>query len=151
MQRTHLALIVLLILIFAPYMNHPIIFGVFAFAASLIPDIDSENSLVGKYKVLRIFQLFTKHRGMIHSISFCTLISVLLALFLPILAFPVYLGYSVHLLADSITLEGIQPFWPLKRRSDGWIRTNSSVEHAIFLTLVLATLLILFSKVLELL
>lgn len=151
MQRTHLALIVLLILILAPFMSHPIVFGIFALAASLIPDMDSENSLVGRYRVLRIFQIFTKHRGMIHSLSFCILISVLLALFIPVLAFPVYLGYAVHLLADSITLEGIQPFWPLKRRSDGWIRTNSSVEHAIFLTLVLLNLLVLFSKAMELL
>jgi len=151
MQRTHLAIIIFFILVFVPYTSHKITFCIFAFLTSLIPDIDTEFSTLGKYKVMRILQFFTKHRGMIHSFSFCIVISFILSLFFPVLAFPVFLGYGVHLLSDSITLEGIQPFWPLRRRAGGFIRTNSSLEHAIFLSFVLVNFLIIFSRVLKIL
>lgn len=151
MQRTHLAIVFFFILAFVPYTSHKITFCIFAFLASLVPDVDTEFSTLGKYKVMRVLQFFTKHRGMIHSLSFCMVISFILALFLPIFAFPIFLGYGVHLLSDSITIEGIQPFWPLKRRAEGFVRTNSSLEHAIFLSFVLVNFLIILSRVLEIL
>ncbi|MEM4230460.1 MAG: metal-dependent hydrolase [Candidatus Pacearchaeota archaeon] len=149
MRKTHLALIIFLILIFVPYVNNKILFSIFAFFAALLPDIDSEYSAVGRHWFLRPLQFFIKHRGILHSLSFCILISILLSLFLPVLAFPVFLGYSTHLLFDSITLEGIQPFWPLKKRSDGFIKTNSHTEEAIFFTLVFVNFLIVLSRILK--
>jgi inner membrane protein len=151
MQRTHLAIVLFFILVFVPYTSHKITFCIFAFLASLIPDVDSEFSSLGKYRIMRVLQFFTKHRGLLHSLSFCMAISFILALFLPILAFPVFLGYAMHLLADSITIEGVQPFWPLKRRAEGFIRTNSSLEHAIFLSFVLVNFLIILSMALKVL
>ncbi len=149
MRKTHLALIIFLILVFVPFMQNKILFTVFALLASLIPDIDSEYSSIGRFRFLRIFQFFTKHRGFLHSLTFCIGLSVVLALFIPILAFPVFLGYATHLMFDSITIEGIQPFWPMKRRTEGRIRTNSHVEQAIFLSLVLLSVLMVIFRALE--
>ena len=100
--------------------------------STIIADIDSPYSAVGRFKGFRIFQFFMKHRGILHSFTFCIFVSLLFSIFLPILAFPFFLGYSVHLLSDSLTIEGIQPFWPYKRRIEGGITTNSYTEKAIF-------------------
>ena len=48
-----------------------------------------------------------------------------------------FMGYSVHLIADSFTKSGIQPFWPLKTRSKGPISTGGKIEDSIFVFLVL--------------
>ena len=53
--------------------------------------------------------------------SFNILASIILATFFPILSLGFFIGYSVHLIADSFTRAGIQPFWPLKVRRSGFI------------------------------
>ena len=72
------------------------------------------------------------HRGIFHSYTFAIIVAILLAMFLPILAFPFFLGYSVHLFADSFTVKGIKPFWPLKFTSSGKVATGGKIEIVIF-------------------
>jgi len=90
-------------------------------------------------------QLLTKHRGMIHSFSFAILISIILAVFLPILSLGFFLGYSVHLICDSFTRDGIQPFWPLKARSSGFITSGGRIEETLFFSLVLLDIFLFFA------
>jgi len=53
-----------------------------------------------------------------------------------------FIGYSVHLICDSFTKEGIQPFWPFKGRSKGFITTGGRVEDSLFVGLVLLDVLL---------
>ena len=59
-----------------------------------------------------------------------------------IIAFGFFLGYGVHLLADSFTVQGIEPFYPWKMRSAGFIKTGSVVETSIFIFLILADVIV---------
>ena len=120
--RTHLAITVLFALLFLPIVEHKVVFVIVALIATYIPDIDSRYSKLGRKKIFRVLQWITKHRGMIHSYTFLLTLTLLLALFIPVLAFGFFLGYGLHLLADSFTLEGVKPFYPYKEKSCGKIR-----------------------------
>lgn len=145
MLKTHLAIAVFVILLFMPSVSHPWIFALVALIASFIPDIDTGFSTVGRSMGGAIIRFFTKHRGFFHSFSFCVIASLVLAFFLPIAALPFFLGYSLHLLTDSFTLEGIRPFWPFRKESKGFFKTSGFTEMIVFIVvLVLDIILFLF-------
>ena len=104
---------------------------------ALLPDIDSPDSYFGRSKIWRPLQFIVKHRGVFHSFTFCVLVAILFAFVLPIVALPFFLGYGSHLLADSFTQEGINPFWPWKKTSQGPLRTGGSVENGIFIGFII--------------
>lgn len=133
MIKTHLAIAVFFILLFSVNVSHPLIFFIVAFIATYIPDIDNGFSTIGSFNASRIINFFAKHRGFFHSFTFCILMSVVLAAFLPVVSFPFFLGYSIHLLTDSFTVEGIRPFWPLKVKSSSILRTGGLIERSLFL------------------
>jgi len=140
--RTHLAIGIALALFFLPHVKYWLIFIPVLLIASLLPDIDSGFSYAGKRPIFRPVQLFTKHRGFIHSLTLCIFISIIFAFYFPVLAFPFFLGYSFHLLADSFTVTGIRPFWPFKGEIDGNIRAGGRIEDAIFFTFVIVDLML---------
>ena len=41
------------------------------------------------------------------------------------------------MLADSITVEGIRPFWPFGAESEGRFKVGGTTDHAFFLSLCL--------------
>ena len=132
--KTHLAISIFVILLFLPFISSDIskiIFSVTAVIATFIPDVDIRFSKAGKIPFTGILRFFTKHRGMIHSLTLCLIISVIIALFFPVLAFGFFTGYSMHLIADCFTKMGIKPFWPLKFEVKGWITTGSMIEKII--------------------
>lgn len=143
MLRTHLALTILVVLLFLPHVSHQFWFVLIALIATLVPDIDTGYSTVGKMKGFRILQFFARHRGIFHSLTFCILISLLLALFWPVASLGFFLGYSLHLFMDSFTKEGIMPFWPYKRISSGILKTGSLTETTMFIILIIIDLLVL--------
>ncbi len=132
LARTHLMLGVLASLIFLPYIENSFLFLSVTILSSLLPDIDSIHSLIGRIKILRPVQWVVKHRGMIHSFTICTLLAIFFSLFFPLIVFPFFLGYGLHLLADSITVEGIRPFWPLRSSIQGKIRVGRNFEKIFF-------------------
>lgn len=78
---------------------------------SLLPDIDSKNSALGRY-----IHIPVKHRTWTHSI----LIPVLMfigTIKLPFL-FWIALGYTLHLFWDSLSRAGICWFYPLSHYAD---------------------------------
>jgi len=135
--RTHLAIIVLAILLFLPSITDKFLFIAVALIATFLPDLDSGFATISKIKTLGFFHYFVKHRTMLHSFTFAIVISLILAFFLPIVALAFFLGYSLHVFADSFTIDGIRPFWPLKRESKWHFRTGSRVETTFFIILIL--------------
>jgi len=142
--RTHLAFAALVIIIFISHVNNKIIFPIMVIIATFLPDLDTGFSRAGKRLIFRPLQWIVKHRGVIHSFTTGVVISIILAIFWPVAALGFFLGYSVHLITDSFTKEGIQPFWPLKMRSRGFIRSGGKVEDSLFLSLVILDVLMLF-------
>lgn len=145
--RTHLAITLLFVLAFLSKVNYKLVFVIVALVATFIPDIDSRYTTLGKKKINRIFQFFTKHRGFIHSFTFLILLTLLFLFFIPIIALPFFLGYGLHLLTDSFTVEGIQPLYPIKNKSSGILETGGRTEFFIFIIFVGIDLLVLYSLV----
>lgn len=141
--RTHLALAVMAILLFVNHVNNQPLFIFIVLVATLIPDIDSGFSTLGKQRQFRFLQFFVRHRGLIHSFTFCILVSIILAVFIPKLAFGFFLGYALHLFVDSFTVEGIIPFWPYSKKSSWHFKTGSFLETGIFLILLLIDILLI--------
>jgi len=145
MLRTHLAIGVFLLLMFLPQSNHKLVFFIVVLIASAIPDVDSGFSKVGKNWIFKILRWFTKHRGVIHSFSFCIVISFLFWAFYPPAAFPFFLGYGIHLLIDSFSVDGISPFWPLEAKLNGKLTTGGKAEYILFVFFVVLDVVVLIS------
>lgn len=145
--KTHIAITVLAILILIPFVTHKIIFVVIALLSTFIPDIDSKYSTLGKRKVFRPAQLVMKHRGIWHSFSLLLPLTALIVYFYPIGALPFFVGYSFHLLADSFTIEGIRPFYPLKKSINGKIKTGGHFEKITLIILVGISLILFLIEV----
>ena len=135
--RTHIAINALFIILFLSRVSKLWLFVPIALFATILPDIDSGFSTIGRFQSSKLIQFFSKHRGMFHSFTVCIIISVILAAVLPVLALPFFLGYSLHLLADTFTIEGIRVFWPLPIKSSWRIRTGSRIETTLFLAFLL--------------
>mgnify|MGYP001574918112 FL=1 len=144
--KTHVVVAIFVMLLFLPNISREFIFIPTLLISTILPDIDSAFSTLGKSKGFRPLQMFTKHRGFLHSFTFCIIVSLTLTFFFPVLALPFFLGYSVHLSLDSLTIEGIQPFWPNKKTLSWRIRTSGMTETTLFFTFTLAdaALIILF-------
>jgi len=115
--------------------------------ATFIPDIDSRFSTIGQKKIARLLQIFTKHRGMIHSFTFLLTITLVLVLFFPVVALGFFLGYASHLFADSFSVDGIMPFYPSKKKSCGVVRTGGRSEIIVFVIFIIADLGLLMLRI----
>lgn len=128
---------------FSNYVANPLIFIPVVLVASLLPDIDSGFSYLGKKPIFRPLQWTTVHRGLIHSYTICILLSFIIALFSPFLALPFFIGYSFHLITDSFTSNGIKPFWPLKFVSKGPVKVGGKIDRALFYTFVIIDIILI--------
>lgn len=141
--RTHLIITIFFVLLIFPYIQNPIVFIPVALFATLLPDIDSKNSKLGHYKIFRIFNLFTKHRGITHSLIFLAVISFFIFLFSKEILLAFVLGYVLHIFCDGFTREGVTPFYPSKKRISGWIKTGGITEIFIFIVFIFVDLFLI--------
>ena len=141
LTKTHLVITLFFVLILLGSIQNKILFIAVALISTLIPDIDSKFSSLGKKKVFRPLQFFIKHRGILHSFTFLIIVGGILLLFYPILAFPFFLGYGLHLFADSFTKRGVKLLYPLKKKFLGNLRVGSFMEIVLFLIFALFDLL----------
>ncbi len=139
--RTHIAIGVFAMFFFLPYVENKLVFIPVVLIASMLPDIDSGFSTMGKRAIFRPIQLFFKHRGALHSLTVCIALSLIFAYFIPVIAFPFFLGYSLHLLADAWTIDGIKPFWPLQEQAKGKVRTGGTTEQLVFFVFIILGIL----------
>lgn len=142
MLRTHLALSVLIALLFLPHISSRGIFILVLLVATILPDADTAFSTAGNNIFSKIIQFFVKHRGFLHSLTFCVGISVLAALSYPVIALPFFLGYGFHIFLDSFTKEGVMPFWPWRKISSGFIKTGGKVESTLFISLIIIDIIL---------
>lgn len=144
--KTHVVITIFGILLLIPEVNHKLIFGVVALLATFIPDIDSRYSTLGRKKINRILQFFTQHRGITHSFILLILITVGLVFLSPVVALGFFLGYGLHLFADSFTRDGILPFYPFKAHSSGNIKTGGKIEIIIFVIFLISDIALFFYR-----
>lgn len=119
-------------LLLFPFFDQPWYFFIpLAVFASLLPDIDHENSKINRMlPVTRWVPLLFKHRGFFHSIFPVALIYFGFHHFqYDLVGVPLAVGYLAHLLSDCITVMGcnlLHPFSTLHIR--GFVRTDGAME-----------------------
>lgn len=145
--KTHLAITLFFVLLLVSYVEDKMIFVLVALVSTIIPDIDSRFSMIGQKTIARILQFFTKHRGIIHSYTLLLIVTIISALFVPVLALPFFLGYGMHLFADSFNISGIRPFYPLKRKAYGKFRTGGKTEVGILILFIILDTFLLFAQI----
>ncbi|PIU75894.1 hypothetical protein COS75_01945 [Candidatus Pacearchaeota archaeon CG06_land_8_20_14_3_00_35_12] len=153
MHRTHLVFALLVALIILPFIQDKLLFTVLFFAATILPDIDSATSFITK-KTNKIDPApdlsISKHRGIFHSMTFCLALSLPFLFFIPSIALPIFFGYTLHLMLDSFTIDGVRFWWPSKKSSQGPVRTGSIMENVLFIIVIfICIILILPLKILS--
>jgi inner membrane protein len=143
LRRTHLAVGLGIAMHFVTHVPDQFLFIFMVMLATVLPDVDSGFSALGKSWFTKPVHLFVSHRGILHSYTFCVAVSVALTFIYSPLALPFFLGYSMHLFADSFTVQGIKPFWPLNYESKGPVKTGGVVEDTVFWTIVVIDVFII--------
>jgi len=108
--------------------------------ASVVPDIDSHKSFVGRLArpLSDVIEGFAQHRGVLHSMLLpsAACFALIIAGYKQ-LAFPLFLGYCSHIIADALTSEGVAPFSPISGlRIHGLFSTGGLLEYVVFVSLV---------------
>jgi membrane-bound metal-dependent hydrolase YbcI (DUF457 family) len=146
--KTHIVFNLFLFILFYNFNTSFLSFLSFTFflLGTFIPDVDSRLSKIGKKKVFRILQFFVKHRGFMHSLFFIVLSFFILS-FLP-LSLRIYLcfGLFLHLFLDSLTINGVYPFYPIKFKIKGFIKTGKIFEKIIFISFIFLDLSLFLFK-----
>lgn len=123
-------------------------FSIGIMLGSLLPDIDHQDSILGRFNPI---SKIMKHRSITHTLWMALLITFLCINFgihrlHQSLYFGITMGYWLHLIEDSFSVEGITWLYPLThkhRRRYGYI-TGGCIEK-FFVTL---STFILFTEVL---
>ncbi len=148
--KTHFVITIFGILLLISQVEHKIIFVAVALVATFIPDIDSRYSVMGRKKLNRILQFFTKHRGIIHSFVFLIFVTLVLVFIFPIIALGFFVGYGLHLFADSFTVYGITPLYPFsKKKSKGFVVSGKKFEKFVFVSFLVFDIILFLSKFLN--
>jgi len=142
MFRTHLvfSFLIGLLIISSFDIQNKTIFIIILLIASVLPDIDSYKSKIGKkVKPLSfLINIFLGHRGIFHSVFLLILISLLIMLASYEITIAFFVGYLSHLILDSLTPEGVMFFYPFsKKKTKGFIRTGSLWENIFFFILII--------------
>lgn len=91
--------------------NIPNIIGLIL--GSLLPDIDTPHSILGRYN---IFSYFMSHRGITHTLLGLAIFSFLVYGIFPNTAKGFIFGYYLHLLMDFLTPQGIMWLYPFNKK-----------------------------------
>jgi len=151
LTRTHLAITLFFVLVLISSVEFKVVFVLTALIATLIPDIDIKSSWVGKHFIFRPLQWFSGHRNIFHSFTFLFLVTLFFVLFFPVVSLGFFLGYSLHILSDMFTIEGIAPFYPYKKKSSWRIKTGGKTEISLFVIFILADLILIYLRIFSIL
>lgn len=82
---------------------------------SLLPDVDSKKSRLGRYVPLnrnKWFKENIKHRGATHSVVGVIAFMFTMSLFFDVVSVTgLVLGYISHIIADMFTVKGVELYW----------------------------------------
>jgi len=109
---------------------------------SLLPDIDTKTSSLGRWIVFRPFQVAFAHRGITHSLLFLGILSLAFWYILPQGLLGFVIGYGSHLFLDLLTIKGIPLFWPVTQKFGGFCRTGRTFDKVLFVVSSLGCLIV---------
>lgn len=142
MFQTHLLFSLLIGLYLMNYFPQKYLFLGFLLLGSLLPDLDSPYSKLGRKvkPISGLIEFIFGHRGIFHSVIPAILIFVVFYYIFDMYLIGVALcvGFVLHLIADGLTKEGVNFFYPfLKFRMSGFVKTGGFLEWMLFCVLML--------------
>jgi len=140
MFKTHIVIALLVGILLIEWLNPtlPLLFLAILCIAAALPDIDTPKSKVGKKVGIfsKIINITLGHRGVMHSLYFPAALLVLAILLgFPLIGYAFAFGYTIHLLSDMLTKDGVHllyPFFHVK----GFISTGGIWETIVFLGVI---------------
>ena len=145
---THILAAIILIELFRAYViknnkKFPRYYILIAMIGAILPDFD-----IGLYYILSFFGFgfLDVHKTFSHSIFIPLAIFLILHYWLgwTYIGLAIALGYISHLIADSLTIEGVNFLHPISKfHVSGFIRTGSFLETLFFLTVLGANLFVI--------
>ena len=146
MFRTHVLFGILVWLILERLLEMPFFVLGFVMLGSVFVDVDSCSSKIGKR--LWFLSWCFKHRGVLHSLLACLVLSLVVGAFSLWAGFGFFVGYFSHLFLDSFTKMGIKLFWPFVFRVTGGVGSGGWVEDVLFVLFLFGDVLLVVYKLL---
>ena len=123
------------------FVEMPLYVLLFVLLATVFVDIDIKNSRFGNRWYFRPLQFLVRHRGLIHSLFFGVLLSLILGSVSLWGGFGFFVGYLSHLFLDCWTKSGVKLFWPFRWKVKGFVRSGSWVEDVLFVLILILDIL----------
>ncbi len=142
LAKTHLVFGVLSALLVMPFLStgNKIIFFSLVLVGALLPDIDQPNSKISNKVpwLAKPLSVFTRHRGIFHTIFLAILIPGLIWYFVGhVYGMALFVGYTSHLVIDGFTKAGINFLHPFgKLHLSGFIETGTYSELVVFFLII---------------
>jgi len=140
--RTHILFSLAVYFVVAHFIEMPFFVLVFVLLAAAFVDIDAHGSIFGNRWYFRPLQWLTRHRGIVHSLIFALLLSLVIASVSQWAGFGFFVGYISHLFLDCWTKSGVKLLWPLGWKIKGPLKSGSWAEDVIFVLLFLGNIFI---------
>ena len=141
--RTHLLFSLLIgSMLFSFFDINPFLFVFFVVVGGMLPDIDKGSSKINNTLfVTKPIAFVTRHRGIFHSIFLALLVSGALAFYNIYEGIALFIGYTSHLLIDSLNYAGVKWLHPIPvLHVKGFIETGSITEHILTVVLGISVL-----------
>ncbi len=117
------------------------IFFFLVLLGSILPDIDDGHSKVNQWSgfVGKILSLFSKHRGLFHSLLFYVLLFFILSFYSSFYyGRALFIGYLAHMVGDCVTRQGVAIFYPFSNfKFKGFVKVGGWVEWVIAVMLLI--------------
>ncbi len=141
MHYTHLAFGLFAALFSLEFFNikYKLLFILVSLFFSIFPDIDEPKSKIGRKNKFfsKVTGFLFGHRGFLHTVYIPIILSLIFYSFSKEIGIGVIIGYFSHLLMDSLTKQGISPFYPLlNMKINGVFKTNSLFEKILFVMIL---------------
>ncbi len=146
--KTHLIFSLFVGLVLLNFFEINYLFLIFILVGSLLPDIDSVESYLGrKARIISgPIEFLFGHRGLLHTIYPVLSLFILYLIFRINLILALAIGYLLHLILDAITKEGVTFFTiPFRFKIKGFIKTGGIFEKILFYVLIIASLFLIYS------
>ena len=148
MFRSHVAFSLIIGLLTFKFFNlNPYIYISLIMFFGIFIDLDSSKSYIGKKLGIlsQIINFIFGHRKIFHSIWFTLALSIGAYFLINGYFIAVLIGSLSHLILDSLTREGIMPFYPIKYKINGVFKTNGFFELIFFICLIIINFVLLFN------
>jgi inner membrane protein len=147
LARTHASVSLFVSILVLNHYKLGIPFILTAFICSILPDLDTPKSKVGRRirPISTIIKFLIGHRTFIHAVWLWAIASLLVFPWSTEVAIGIGIGYGTHLLLDALTKSGVQPLFPFPPKIMFLLKTGGITETLIFIVTMTGSIVLIVS------